>query len=259
MVMDNSQINQISTLTFVENKECLYASRSNITSMENSNFMKCGTIDTSYGGAIRLINSNIQSTRSQFIENTAKVGASISIEWDIASVCSNSFSNLEFANNSATQMGGGIYYNLNRPSLQNITYSNNSAMYGPDIASYAVKIVQRGTQDNKIYLDNIPSGLKYNQTLYFDLVDYDGQVMSLENATSVKVLIDDLRISIKGTDSSRLTNGQAELDNLIFVGEVGLQNTTYKLTSKSIDSTIINQVLENSDGKYDNYVDVSFR
>lgn len=161
--------------------------------------------------------------------------------------------------NSATEMGGGIYYNLKRPTIQNITYSGNSAQYGPDIASYAVKIVKDDTQDNKIYLSNVASGLLYDQPLMFSLVDYDGQVMNLENAMSIKILIDDPDISIRGTDSSHLINGKAELDNLIFVGETGLQNAQYRLTSKAINQAVIAEALDNSNGEYDNTIDVSFR
>ena len=77
-------------------------------------------------------------------------------------------------------MGGGIYYNLNRPSLEGCSFNNNSALYGPDIASYAVKIVKSGTQENKITLNDVASGLQYKNTLSFDLIDYDEQEHLLE-------------------------------------------------------------------------------
>jgi hypothetical protein len=43
--------------------------------------------------------------------------------------------------------------------MQNNTFTNNSAPYGDDIASYPVKIVRLGTVDNKIKIENVPSGL----------------------------------------------------------------------------------------------------
>lgn len=156
-------------------------------------------------------------------------------------------------------MGGGVYYNLVRPIMENITNYGNIAQYGPDIASYPVKIVQKGTQNNKIYLDNVPAGLEYQDTLEFDLVDYDGQVMNLQSSTSVKILILDSYLSIRGTNMGRVINGQAQIENIIFVGQIGKTNARYSLTSSAIDSKIINEILDNSNQDYDNYIDVSFR
>eukprot|EP00344_Euplotes_crassus_P004922 CAMPEP_0197017070 /NCGR_PEP_ID=MMETSP1380-20130617/79336_1 /TAXON_ID=5936 /ORGANISM="Euplotes crassus, Strain CT5" /LENGTH=199 /DNA_ID=CAMNT_0042444121 /DNA_START=2016 /DNA_END=2616 /DNA_ORIENTATION=- len=141
--------------------------------------------------------------------------------------------------------------------MSNITNIHNTADYGPDIASYAIKIVQRGTQNNKIYLNNVGSGLKHEETLYFDLVDEDGQVMVLENAYTLKILTNEAGMAAKGTVLDRFEHGQAELDNLIFFGKVGLKNITYKLTSASINPRIINEVLNNSEGEYDNIIDAS--
>lgn len=166
---------------------------------------------------------------------------------------------LVLQNNTAVKMGAGIYYDLVRPLMDNIININNSAAYGADIASYGVKIVQRETSKNQVYLNGVPSDLDYEEDLHFDLVDYDGQVMNLENTRSVKILIADPTLSIRGTDFGRLTNGQATLDDLIFVGEVGKINARYLLTSKTINTRIINEVLDNSGGEYDNFIDVSFR
>ena len=143
--------------------------------------------------------------------------------------------------------------------MDNITYKDNNALYGADIASYAVRIVRRGTNINKIYLDDVASGLEYDKTLDFDLVDYDGQIMTLENSFILKILVDDPKISVKGTDFDKIENGQATLDHLIFIGEAGLANNTFKLTSRSINPKIISEALDNSNGHYDNFLDVSFR
>lgn len=156
-------------------------------------------------------------------------------------------------------MGGGIYYNLIRPEMENITYINNSAPYGPNIASYSVKIVERGTQNNKIMLEDVPSNLVYDEILLLDLIDFDGQVMALENSASIKILIEDPSLSIRGTDSGRAVNGQATLNGTIFIGEVGLRNAQYLLTSQIIDQRIINEVLDNSGGDYNNLISASFR
>ncbi|CAI2362327.1 unnamed protein product [Moneuplotes crassus] len=257
--MDSSAVDNIEEVNFIENKGCISATKSTIELMHSSLFELCGDINTVNGGAMRLINCNTQIHQSEFVKNKAEIGAGLSIECDFGQSCVNNFTNLTFMNNSATQMGGGIYYNLVRPLMQNITYRDNLAEYGANIASYAVRIVQSGTKENKIYLSSVASGLKYDSVLAFDLVDYDDQIMNLESSTSVKILIEDPGISIRGVDFGRLTNGKAELDNVYFIGTAGSSNHTYKLTSKSINSKIISSIIGNSDGKYDNFLDVSFR
>ena len=70
-------------------------------------------------------------------------------------------------------MGGAIYYPEVRPQLTNCTYTNNTAPYGPNIASYPVKVTINGTVSNKIHLVNIPSGQAYPYPTTFSLVDFD--------------------------------------------------------------------------------------
>ncbi|CAI2361643.1 unnamed protein product [Moneuplotes crassus] len=257
--IERSKISNIENVTFSQSRECLLATRSFIDNIHNSRFEGCGNSSITNGGAIRLIDSNSKINQSVFTHNKAKIGASISVKCSFGQTCSNKFTNLVFENNTASIMGGGIYYNLVRPIMNNITNIHNTAGYGPDIASYAVKIVQRGTQNNKVYLNNVGSGLKHEETLYFDLVDEDGQVMALENAYTLKILANDTGMSAKGTVFDRFEHGQAELGNLIFIGKIGLKNITYKLTSASINSKIINEVLNNSEGEYNNIIDASFR
>ena len=77
---------------------------------------------------------------SIFISNKARNGGGIYFDCTFDNPCNISIDNVEFINNSASESGGGVYYNLNRPTLNNLMFTNNSADYGPDIASYAVKV-----------------------------------------------------------------------------------------------------------------------
>ena len=92
-------------------------------------------------------------------------------------------SNTEFLSNSAL-VGGAIKYSLYRPRLTNVTFSNNSANYGPNIASYPVKIGIDNMTDN-IKLENIASGQIYNSPLYMTLLDYDLQQVKINNTRDV--------------------------------------------------------------------------
>ena len=125
-------------------------------------------------------------------------------------------------------MGGGIYYNLNRPVISNLRFNGNSAKYGPNIASYPVKVVSKNTHQNKISLEDVASGLDYNQTLYFELVDYDDQVMNLENSKTVKIVPNEDTSSVRGTDFAKLNAGVAEFDNLIFRAEAGKKDVLFR-------------------------------
>ena len=92
-----------------------------------------------------------------------------------STLCDNRFSNLTFMNNHADNMGGAIYYDSYRPSLTNITYANNSALYGQNIASYPIKIIEQGISNDLIELNNIGPSITYSGTLKLALVDYDDQ------------------------------------------------------------------------------------
>ena len=119
--------------------------------------------------------------------------------------------------------------------------------------------MQKDTSNNKIVLNDVGSNIEHNTNLLLDLVDYDGQVMNLENTFTATILENDPNIEIKGTNTAKFANGTALFDNLIFVGENGMQNAVYEVATRSIDQSIITTVLNNSDGEYDNTIDVSFR
>ena len=53
--------------------------------------------------------------------------------------CKIKISDSLFENNTASNIGGAIYYTQNWPSLDNNTFKNNSASYGPDIGSFGLR------------------------------------------------------------------------------------------------------------------------
>ena len=254
----HSIISLIEQLMLMNNKIWMTIIHGEVHLLTNSIFDGWGSITKLNGGGINNIGSNTTIKNTQFMNNKAVSGAGIAILWDESNLCGNTLENNTFTNNTATKMGGGIYYNYNRPIFQNIQFNNNSADYGPNIASYAVKIIEKETGRNKIYRSNVASGLEYNNTIHFDLVDYDGQIMKLENSNTIKIISTDSTNRVSGTNYDRITDGWAELDNLIFISETG-KNVSFKITSGAIDSDIITNILGNSDGTYDNTLHVSFR
>ena len=123
--------------------------------------------------------------------------------------------NTNFTNNSAVLKGGGIYYNMVRPDFNNCIFSNNTASYGPDIASYAVKIVEKETNKNTVYLNNIASGIEYEKDINLKLIDYDGQIINQESKNMIRILNKN-GSEVEGIFPVRFINGEAKLDSLRF-------------------------------------------
>ena len=61
--------------------------------------------------------------------------------------CEYSVSGCEFTNSSADLTGGAIAFNYFPPTLGANTFVDTSAVYGPDIGGYAVKIVRTSELD----------------------------------------------------------------------------------------------------------------
>ena len=92
------------------------------------------------GGAIHIRNSNVSISFCFFEKNNADYGGAIFLQNSqeknfIVSIFSSNFSS-----NKAIMEGGAIKYTDNIPDLIFIVYENNMAFYGPDIASYPIRI-----------------------------------------------------------------------------------------------------------------------
>jgi len=143
--------------------------------------------------------------------------------------------------------------------MNNNTFTNNSADYGPDIASYAVKIRQKTTNNTKIILDESPSGLSYNGSLSLELVDYDGQIMNQQSSKVVKINAVTPNASISGINYAKFTEGVAEFPDLVFESIPGSTNVKYSLTSSAIDSSVVSAALSNSSNEFNSELEVNFR
>ena len=263
LLIKDTTVDSVSQLKMLNTTQCFQASKSSIVNLVDSEFESWGSSTQIMGGAIYLDLSNSSISNSTFTKNTAKSGGSIALSWSLDAQCSLTLINNSFSQNSASVKGGAIYYNFNRPDISNCLFCDNTAPYGNDIASYAVKIVETSSKNHHLCIEDVASGLLYNHSLYFDLIDFDGQTMNLENSHTIKVSPVNVNASVKGTDSAKINNGTALFDNLIFEsteGEVKYTSITqFELTSKAIDSTIINTLFGGSIQNYTNLLDVKFR
>ena len=136
----------------------------------------------------------------------------------------------------ASEQGGAIYYDFRRPDIVDTNFTSNDAAYGPNIASYPVRVVNDESINERIELTNIVSGIKYSKILKLSIVDYDNQVMNLVNTSQIKITPITQGALLKGIDSSIFNMGRTEFDNLQFEYHPGATNVEYVASSDLIDS-----------------------
>ena len=124
--------------------------------------------------------------------------------------------------------------------MSNNSYANNSAEYGPNIASIPFKVVEQGTINDQIYLNDIPSGLQYESSIKLMLVDREGQVMNLENEAVAKIRTSSTLSRISGFDSAKFTRGMTEINGVTFAHYPGANDTLFNVTLTNSDTIIKN-------------------
>jgi predicted outer membrane repeat protein len=65
-----------------------------------------------------------------------------------------------FSANSAGLKGGAVYWTKQQPSFINNSYSDNSAVYGPDVASFGIKVKSMDFDESQGKLSKV-SGESY--------------------------------------------------------------------------------------------------
>ena len=162
-----------------------------------------------------------------------------------------------FTSNSASSSGGAIKYNIYRPTMSGLVFTNNSAQYGADIASYAIKVVRHNSSNDQVVLSGVGSGVQYDEVLILQAVDHDGNVMVLDDTSQISITPTTSQQTVLGSGVKKLTNGQATFDNLIFVSNPGDEHIEFRLSSKAVDATKIQ--LQYGVSSLQDSIDVSFR
>lgn len=156
----------------------------------------------SNGGGIRAVNSDVVVNSSVFKGNKAFKGAGMNIE--CVSLCSTTIDNTEFKDNIASYIGGGYAYNNYIPITSNIKFSNNQAQYGPDIASYARSLTLTFPHPSTFTSPpsiTTASGQPYNQTLSLQLLDIEGQLITVDSSSVLLLSLassESSLVSVKG-------------------------------------------------------------
>ena len=61
-------------------------------------------------------------------------------------------------NCKATFEGGAIQYGKYWPTLENVSFENNSASYGSNLASFPVKILINESESQQVHIKDVASG-----------------------------------------------------------------------------------------------------
>ena len=183
----------------------LYIRSSTISEMKNSTFAKNGNGNIPLGGAMQISDSSITMKNSTFTENTAISGGAIYFTCSSMALWALNINDTKFESNVALIKGGAIYYDYGRPEfVSSIIFNNNSAKYGPDIASYAVKITFENDTSNDMKINNFGSGIVYEEVLKFAVRDYDNQIMVLDDENQIIISSGNPSISqISGFNSGK--------------------------------------------------------
>ena len=214
-------------------------------SIYNSTFVNLGSAEQYNGAGLQIEDSNLTISRSSFENNSAQNGGAIYLSWKLKLFCSYNISFSSFKNNSAIYQGGAIYYDLFRPQLSENLYENNFAGYGPNIASYPIKIKIKDNNSDYIRLYDVGSGVKYSSSLELALVDYDDQVNRLDNSSVIAIKSARLNTSVSGSTLKKVEQGFALFSDLVFLSSPGKTNVEYSVSSEAIDSQKIMKTMNN--------------
>lgn len=151
---------------------------------------------------------------------------------------------MSFTNNRAYYSGGAIHYDSIRPSMKNVTFSDNVVRsYGTNIASYPVKVMLLDNSTETLHIENTPPGQEYDQTLQFGLVDYDEQIVTGTNTGTISIFAQSSKGKALGSSSVPIVSGVATFKGVIFEAQPGSQMIEYSLSSSEIDESLLEKSL----------------
>jgi hypothetical protein len=180
---------------------------------------------------------NSSILNSTFLNNQRSRGAAIyhTCPDYLMKECQLIIDSSSFINNSASVKGGALNYNHYKPFLFNLSFSNNSAPYGPNVASYPARIKPRNETEIITGSNQVNSNL-----IKFSLLDTEDQIIN--NDQSPISIKSSAQVSIIGSTTQNVKEGMVIFENLIFKGKV---NETFSLllTTPAIDYEFVSKMV----------------
>jgi hypothetical protein len=204
----------ISVVTSNNYKEELGATVHNCTFFNNTSTGKT---------ALRIKAPKADVVDCLFELNTAKTDGG-ALHLSCAGNCEYSVVGNSFLNNSALNGGGLMWLHQPKVELNNV-YKHNSAVYGPDFASFAVKVAEQASATSKASSETvtyygIASGQRMPKPIVAVLLDHYGQVVASDNSSIGQ---------LQATDTTKTTI----LGDFRVTAEQGMYNFTNLYVSSS--------------------------
>ncbi|CAI2378749.1 unnamed protein product [Moneuplotes crassus] len=255
----NSVAESINNIQISSCLKSIIAIDSHIKRLENSSFTSNGIQNNLVsGGAISMFNSDVTIRNTTFSNNTADRAGAIAFECDSTDKCSLILENTIFSNNSASVKGGAIYYSLKRPDIVDSVFTDNSAKYGDNLASYPVKVRIEGQPDSYIKFTDVGSGVAMSSSLVFALLDFDNQVVSLNSEDTFGIFAPiGSNATVKGVNSVNFNAGIAIIEGIMFVDQPGSKNMKFDSSTAAIDKGRVSLAFPDQD--FNNDITVNFR
>ena len=230
----NNKISLLSKIQIASWSKGIDIENSAVSLITASSFIDSGLNTTISGGALNFLNSNATISESIFSNNKAIEGGALNYDWYVTVYCSLTISNSTFIKNKAVKQGGAINYTLYRPTLINNSYSNNTALYGNNIASYAKQIFIKDNINKAILFNNAGSGITYNSSFVLALYDQDDQIVVADSVSQITISGDSIKTKVAGTNLLKVNKGTANFSNIVFYSDPGTSISKFTLTSSGI-------------------------
>ncbi|CAI2379704.1 unnamed protein product [Moneuplotes crassus] len=239
-------IEDISVSNSLHPLEILY---SRVDIIRNSKFTQNGNQMKTKGGVLYLLDTQLSIESCIFESNTALKGGAIAFECTSSHNCKLGMANSIFINNTGVAEGGAISYNYSPPSQTNVTFEGNQAPYGPDYASYPVRIgVINGAATDEIIIDDVGPGIVLEEPIQLGLFDYNGQIMILDSSSQLTIdFVNNSVGSISGINHAIIQKGLATFEDFSSDVEPGAKAVLFKVSSNVLNANKIRDVLNKTD------------
>lgn len=89
-------------------------------------------------------------------------------------------------------------------------------------------------------LDNVPSGVVIDNPIELAIVDVDGNIMTSDSTSSIKITEIEDGTKISGQNTVVLNKGRASFVETTLYASPGKENVKFKLSSSAIDYNMVN-------------------
>ena len=190
-----------------------------------------------FTGAVVVNSANLLLSNSTFTNNSAEAGSGDGGALSLLCnqpYCSVLITNSTFARNSAGRKGGAIVWNRFKPTLSDLTFSNNSALYGNNIASFPVQLAINTLSSTS--LSFIPSGQTAETPISVALLDHYGEIVTTDSVSLADLFpVHSSNTSVTGTTRVLAEKGTFEFGSYVITCAPG-EATQVKIVTNGIDT-----------------------